>query len=290
MSEIKRILYPTDFSRLSARALPHVSEIACKCGAEVTMLHVLTPTSQPSDHLAHHLQWMLETTPRLTDSHFKVTAAVVEAKTADAGVLDFISDSEVDLTIMGTHGRSPLTHFFLGSVTERVLRHASCPVLTVGEESEERSQSAKYENILVGFDFSSDSASAARCAVFLANCFGARVQVLHVIEQESRPDYFDAWQDVFVRELPQITSKARELLCNALRQEGLENVDACVRAAQGRAHQEIVRFASEHQADLLVLGAHGLGDEKDSPLGTNTERTIRTASLPVLTIKPAKEQ
>lgn len=88
MTEIRKILYPTDFSRLSARALPHVVGIAGKHGAEVTMLHVLTPTSEPSEHLAHHLQWMLETGPGLADAHLKVTAAVVKAKTADAGILD----------------------------------------------------------------------------------------------------------------------------------------------------------------------------------------------------------
>lgn len=148
----------------------------------------------------------------------------------------------------------------------------------------------KYENILAAFDFSPDSAAAARYAVQLAQRLGARVQVLHVIEQESHPDYYGAWKDSFARELPQITSKARELLCSVLRRGGLENVDASVRAAEGRAHQEIVRFASEHPIDMIVLGAHGLGDEEYSPLGTNAERTIRTATRPVLTIKPPKEK
>lgn len=235
--------------------------------------------------VAEGASWLADLLPRLT-------IAVSEARSPDAGILEFILEGEVDLTVMATHGRSALTHFFLGSVAERVLRYASRPILTVGEESSASPRPISYENVLVAFDFSPDSLAAARHAVNMAARTGAGVQILHVVEQEARPGYCTPWKESFAQEISNVIAKAREHLCVSLAREGLERVEACVRSVEGRAHREIVRFAGEHGSDLIVMGARGFGGSEGSPgspVGTNLEATVRTAPCPVLTVKTRKE-
>ena len=161
--EIKKVLFPTDFSRAANQALPHALKITQKYAAEITMLHVATPYGDdPSRPEYQHLdegnykkyvdQNMTELSQAVECSQ-KVTTEVIRSVAPASGILDFIEKNGVDLTVMGTHGHSAFAQFFLGSVAERIVRHTSCPVLTVAQDRKDYRNDPDYKNILVAFTF-----------------------------------------------------------------------------------------------------------------------------------------
>jgi nucleotide-binding universal stress UspA family protein len=293
--KIKTVLFPTDFSRAANTALPHALKLAQKWGTEITILHVATlysddpnaPEYQQLDegNFKEYIEKSLGEISQAMESSQKVTTEVVREVAPATGILDFIEEKGIDLTVMGTHGHSALAQFFLGSVAERVVRHAPCPVLTVAQGRKEYRNNPDYQNILVAFDFSEHSKKAAREARDMATQYGARLQALHVVEQEVHPAFYLKWRESIARELPQIAEEAKESLRSTLGKEGLQDLDVHVEIGDGKAHAEISKFARANEVDLIVMGTHGLSGLDRMLLGSTTERLVRIASCPVLTVK-----
>lgn len=145
MIDLKRILVPTDFSKFSQSALSYAAALAEKFGSELYLLHVV-------QDLALFIPDMITVTPPLAPSVDQLTAAAraafnrmieenqlgryplhceVREGTPFYEIIRFARETEIDLIIMGTHGHSGLAHVLMGSVTEKVVRKAPCPVLTV---------------------------------------------------------------------------------------------------------------------------------------------------------------
>jgi universal stress protein A len=146
MITLKRILVPTDFGEAAGAALNYGRELARTFGANLDVLYVceniLTRGFGPDGFIGADpaIQEDLEESARkhinalLTDDDRAVLHArpviITSNMTANA-IIDYAKDSEVDLIIMGTHGRGAVAHLLMGSVAERVVRTAPCPVLTV---------------------------------------------------------------------------------------------------------------------------------------------------------------
>jgi nucleotide-binding universal stress UspA family protein len=145
MIDLRRILVPTDFSKHSENALAYAAAFAEKFDAELYLLHVVQdlalfvpeavtvapPVTPPVEQLTAAVREALD---RVIDSHhlrrFTVHAEVREGSPFYE-IVRFAKEQEIDLVIMGTHGRTGLIHVLLGSVAEKVVRKAPCPVLTV---------------------------------------------------------------------------------------------------------------------------------------------------------------
>ena len=143
MINLKTILVPTDFSECSEEALQYGLELARRFDASLHLLHVVhDPVAQPWAAEGFSVpvfevveQWQKQAQERLRAAvpdadRGRVTIASVVA-TPYAEILAYASAHEVDLIVMGTHGRGGVTHMLLGSIAERVVRRAPCPVLTV---------------------------------------------------------------------------------------------------------------------------------------------------------------
>jgi nucleotide-binding universal stress UspA family protein len=143
MITLKTILVPSDFSDCSDEALRYGLELARRFDARLHLLHVVQdPVAQPwaAEGFSVPLfevveQWQKQAEERLRAAvpdadKGRVTVAAVVA-TPYAEILDYASAHEVDLIVMGTHGRGGVSHMLLGSIAERVVRRAPCPVLTV---------------------------------------------------------------------------------------------------------------------------------------------------------------
>jgi nucleotide-binding universal stress UspA family protein len=145
MFDLHRILVPTDFSKFSQHALMYAAAFAEKFGAELYLLHVV-------QDLALFIPDMVTVSPPLAPSVDQLTAAAgtafdrllkenplpgitvhreVRQGTPFYEIIRYAREIDVDLIIMGTHGHSGLAHVLLGSVSEKVVRKAPCPVLTV---------------------------------------------------------------------------------------------------------------------------------------------------------------
>jgi nucleotide-binding universal stress UspA family protein len=141
--KIEHILVPIDFSEGSESALCCALEMAEKFGSSLILFHVLTPLPAPvsdeglpdtksTEAFRQSAQKELDNLAQLIGTRIKVRTKVA-AGVAWNEIVQFAKDDHASLIIMSTHGRTGIRHAFLGSVAERVVRHAGCPVLVVRE-------------------------------------------------------------------------------------------------------------------------------------------------------------
>jgi len=291
---IKDILFPTDFSESANKALPHALMLASVFDSNLTTLHVRTPFVDDPNRpeycffndggYAEYVENQLQETIAKLETDHHVRSIAKRDISAAAGILNYIEMNPVDIVVMGTHGRSALGQFFLGGVAEKVVRHAQCPVLTVAHHRNNYQDNPKYRKILAAFDFSDYSIEAIRKARELAIRYDASLEVLYVVVQQVHPAYYEMLKSWTEDDLPAITGHAREALNDALANQGLQIPNVHVVFKNNRASEEIVDFAKKNNFELIVMGTHGLAGIKRVLLGSTTERVVRTAPCPVLTI------
>ena len=199
--ELRRILYATDFSDASLSALPLVSSIARQYGSLVFVANVWIPIpytmvtpenastvdrSEEEEARAHAIT--LLATREL--SGLPVTI-IVEPGSPVIELTRMVRQQEIDLVILGTHGRTGFKHLVMGSVAEDLLRSLACPVLTVGPNVTKRSmESAEIKNVLFPTDLSDESRTVFPYLASVASEYGALLTLLHVlpIETATNPD------------------------------------------------------------------------------------------------------
>lgn len=139
----KTILVATDFSDASRLALEYARVLAHRFGAGLRVVHVVE-TPLPLGSELHVPEVMSVAERAVHDAQHQLSATMAEFETDDVigqvlvgnaakKIVEYANDHEIDLIVMGTHGRGALAHLLMGSVAERVLRTAPCPVLTVRE-------------------------------------------------------------------------------------------------------------------------------------------------------------
>ena len=301
MSEIKKVLFTTDFSEISNHALPYAIKMAKIFDAELVMLHAVTLYEHdPNDpgHRFPSLESYCAELRRAADKRFQVCAeeigdagvkirkAVVQGISPRAAILDFLRDEGgFGLVVMSTHGRSGLSHVLLGSVAENVIRYSPCPVLVVKNPEHEfldrKTGEVHLRKILFPLDFSKESIRPLDLLRAIAARHGSEIIVYHAIDVEIPAIYYTAGIESVLQLDPglreRVEKKMRELIGTRL--DGL-NVHFMV--AEGRAAKLIRAFAREQEIDLIVMGAagsHGIGDFL---FGSTASRVIQKAVCPVL--------
>jgi nucleotide-binding universal stress UspA family protein len=298
MIAINRILCPVDFSDASRAALDHAAALARRYEARLIALHVVplvpsTLTFPPAisaatlepisfDLFRDELRRFVEPVADLVPAETVVTSG-----DAARTILDQARTADADLLVLGTHGRSGFERLVLGSVAEKVLRRAACPVLTVPPAAAHAPATPRppYRRILCPVDFSTTSEQALRYALSLAEEAKARLMVLHVLEwfpeQEIREHrHFDVPE--YRRFLEE---DARRRLSEAVPAEARAWCELVERVACGKPYREILRVAGEEGSDLIVLGVQGRGAMEVLLFGSTANHVVRQASCPVLTVR-----
>src|SRR3954452_12882694 len=147
MIDLKRILVPTDFSKHSQTALVYGVAFAQKFGAQLHLLHIVQDLAlffpdtvtvvPPTDQLTEAVEAALQRV--LRENHLEAMGVQTAVRSGSPfhEIAQYARDEDVDLIIMGTHGRGGLMHLLMGSVAEKVVRKAPCPVLTVRDPEHE---------------------------------------------------------------------------------------------------------------------------------------------------------
>jgi len=294
MLEIKRIVCPVDFSTNSKRALDHAAILARWYEAELTALHVmpLLPTvfGFPSPvTMATEPATMQAVAGELTrfvaDAAVlvKATTPVVREGSPAVEILHFAAEHGADLLVLGTHGRSGFEHFMLGSVTEKVLRKAPCPVLTVPRFCEGQPERPVFKRIVCGVDFSGASDRAVEHALSLAQEANGRLTLLHVVEWMADADLgrYPQFDAAGYRRL--VARDARERMESLVPAEARNWCDLDLRVTCGKPYRELVKFAEAEASELIVLGVGGSVDRL--LFGSTTQHVVRQAACPVLTVR-----
>jgi len=193
-----------------------------------------------------------------------------------------------DLIVLATQGYTGVNRVLLGSTAERVVRHASCPVLTVPTSSTSKQSGKifpfKLKKVLVPIDFSNISKNALPWATFLAQKFGAELILLHVTEKFPI-DYLlgrELMSEVIVPLMKQAEAELEHMAESLSKSTGV-NISAVVR--DGTPFEEICNAAKTLGAELIVLTTHGYTGLKHVWLGSTAERVVRHATCPVLVVR-----
>jgi len=305
MIDIHRILCPIDFSDHSRRALDHAVTIARSHKSTVTVLYVFAPLPvaavglgpmglEPTVLSPIDRERLLEDTEAFAATEVAQgvsVEAVVRGGSVAAEIVDQAVDMKADLLVMGTHGRSGFERLMLGSVAEKVLRKAPCPVMTVPAGLPDAVPSGRilYKSILCPVDFSESSLKALKYATSMAAQANGQLTVLHVDERDfEHADgvggvAYDAGRTMgeFLEERARVSQRRLEDVTTDARTHCV--VDAL--QTNGTPWREVLRVAAERRSDLIVMGVQGRGAADLLFFGSTTQHVVRQATCPVLTLR-----
>lgn len=299
MLTIRRVLFTTDFSEGSKRAFPQAAFLADWHDAE---LHILNVTGRhrydytenkedfpiPLDTLA---DWLRRpsgsgSSPSAADLEDRsIVQHQVESAAPAEQIVDYTDEKDIDLVVMGTHGRRGVDRMLFGSVTEEVVREADCPTLTVRTDADVAPGQA-VRRILVPVDFSDASDVAVDHAKEIALTYGAELDLLHVVEQPFYPSAYGIDSVTFPTQ--EVVDRVEKQLGEMARTEiGYEHV--MVEATVGDPADEILRHVDDNESDLVVIATHGRTGLDRILLGSVAERVLRQSPTPVFVVKPDRK-
>jgi len=299
MVEIRRILCPVDLSDVSRHTADHAVMFARWYDASITALHVCNPLVVPS---ANFTLAGIAVPPALTGEDVQGVREQVLACFPSAGPLDIevvvesgppadrilarANAQSAALVVIGTHGAGGFEHLLLGSVAEKVLRKAVCPVLTVPHHSRTTSR-LPFRRLLCPVDFSESSLAALEFAFSLAQEGDAELTILHVFDAGDEPltdrpinvpEYRKQLEHDLTVRLEALVPESVRSWCRPL-----------TRTAHGKAYREILGIATEESCDLIVMGVHGRNALDLMLFGSTTNQVLRRATCPVLTLRYQKD-
>lgn len=305
MSE--RILVPTDLSENSLPAIELAITLAKPLGAQLDLLHVvdvasLSEVPLPDRASADRDRGAMAAQAREalnTLAERQGEGVVVQCHTRMGTPWEEIAEGarilNAGLLVLSTHGRTGLSHFLVGSVAERVLRAAHCPVLTIRTSGsvDERERaldraSRPPRHILVATDLSQGSLSALRLAGEWAARFDTAISIVHVVDMSyssrallrSEHDQENIQQRLSLR----AGQALRSFLDDHASFLSPRVLEAPLTLLLGEAAREILLAAQESGTDLIVMGRHGYTGFKRFLMGSVAEDVVRTAEIPVLTL------
>lgn len=285
MIEFKNVLCPVDFFSASQRALEYSMGVARNYGARLHILHVVSPVMPTSYEFSLNTADLLreferQSIERVEKMKTDAVRTGVQVETAvrvgdiDEELKTAIAESKADIVIMGTHGRRGFERWFLGSVTERLLRHCPVPVLTLSDSDKPLRVPPDIQKILVTTDFSEGTSTAMAYALALAQEAPAEVVLLHVVQQP--PERKEPAEG--------IASILEEHLSSMVSQDVRDWCDVRAHVEIGTPYQRILDLAEEMAVDLIVMNIHGKGMLDRALMGATAERVLRATQCPVLAV------
>lgn len=301
MIPIRRILCPVDFSRFSRHALEQAIALARETGAEIAALRVFAfaPVAEtvaaggsiPMEPMRLGPEERSAVTRELREFVAGVDAEAVTIRTTlhegdpTVRIVEYATEWRADLIVLGTHGRTGFERLLLGSVTEKVLRKAPCPVLTVPPRVVSAKQGLSFAKILCAVDFSATSLRAMDYAASLSAVGGPGITVLNVVELFSEV----STRDEVALDTPDFRAEIKRTAAARLHDAISEAVRARCAVAEmvtmGKAWKEILHVAKDQACDLIVLGVQGRSTADLLLFGSTTQHVVRQAACPVLTIR-----
>ena len=289
---VKSILCPIDFSDFSAAAYQYALSLADYYGAKVVVLHVVELWKYPfADYAAQEADYAKFSKALSEGGEVQLKRFIQEYSTdrvqpelvihqgnAPNCILSFAQKQNLELIVMGTHGRRGFDRLVLGSTTDRVMRKAACPVLVVSNSAhKERSTGPdgrhRLSRIVYCTDFSDNSERARGYALSLATEYNAELTLLYVAE--NAPEVADA---------ATIIAERTQKLDNLVSVEERKNLNVRSEVRFGRSYEEIVRHATDAHANLIIMTVRGGNAVDRAVFGSTTYRVIQLGPCPVLAI------
>lgn len=275
---IRNILLATDGSDVATTAVEQGLAIASKLDATVHVVSVLEDDGQATDAARTRHRGVVETVE--DDAADRGISVVTNVPTGDPGrtILEYADDNGIDLLVLGTHGRTGLRRWLMGSVATVVVREARCPVLTVNADVTDVAHDV--DDVLLATDGRPGVEGAVEHGLDLAGAFGATVHAVYVVNDvNSRLSrVLEAFEEIGERSTSEIAERAEE--------RGLE---ASRSIERGLPHEELVAYATDHDVDLVVVGTESRSGLDRLVAGSVSQRLIASSPVPVLSARTLED-
>ena len=292
MISIKTILCPVDFFPASDAAVSYAAGLAANYEAGIHLVHVITPLP------VMPYEYAIDTSPIMKSMQDTAKAELQDLAARIKGAGVFV-DHEVragdvyeeikrsieivkpQIVVMGTHGRRGVERWFMGSTTERLLRHSPVPLITISGAGE-KPGTPRFRRILVTTDFSEGTADALAYAFSVAQENESQITLLHVVH--------DVAADVSGKYRESLMQGVQKQLDDLVPVEATTWCDVNTNVEAGVPYRIILRVLEDQKIDLLVMNIHGKGMLDRALLGSTAERVVRVAPCPVMLIPPLKRK
>jgi nucleotide-binding universal stress UspA family protein len=246
---INQILIPTDFSSVAVNALLYAIEVAKKSGASLHVLHVkqvpMADVSYPADAYQQFLTELNQleqlNLKKLEEQYLKNASVKYQYHSAMGFVVDEILDystqHEIDLVIMGTTGASGIAELLIGSNAASVIGKSSIPVLVIPPNHAYKN----INHILYSTDYTEPEEPAVRRMMYIAELYDSKITVVHV--KTEYDNYFNAKNNFFVKNKAEFEKHEVNIL-NLQGEDVAQAIDSCV---------------NDFNIDLLVMAKHKRG-------------------------------
>ncbi|GAA0255246.1 universal stress protein [Haladaptatus pallidirubidus] len=289
----EKILIPTDGSASAEGAIAHGIALANHYGAMIHALYAVELGYAKEDFTDDSV-WVslyeereqegerategVETKASCVNEAIEVIRSTRHGAPANV-ILDYVDEHDIDLIAMGTHGRTGVDRYLLGSVTNAVVRGSPIPVLTV--RVTEQAQATNYSDILIATDGSPGSTGAIEHGTDIATRYNATVHALYVVDSKYGTSSV-------VRDM--LTETGQEAIEDITAEASSLNLQTEEMVVEGFPHKDILEYAEKHDIDMIVLGTHGRTGLDRFVMGSVAERVVRTAHTPVLTVRSDEQE
>jgi nucleotide-binding universal stress UspA family protein len=301
MPETKTILVPVDFSECSKLALERAGALAQKLEAALHVMHVwelpeaLPPAANEGIYTGQLLGMveafagtrLRELVQEARDKGITIDGSFLETGAAWRTIVEHAGQHRYELIVMGTHSRRGIAHALLGSVAEKVVRSAPCPVMTV--HGTPRTEAPLVRRILVPVDYSAGSAHALAYATRLSGALGAELDVVHIWD---RPSFVSDQLGI------QLEDGRKQSLGELVRENVEREMVAFLEAQRtapaaalpphrllsGEPASSLLSELERGQHDLVVMGTRGHTGLTHLLLGSVAEKLVRLSPVPVVTV------
>lgn len=319
MPQLKKILVPTDFSANASAAYKFAKKTAQRYGAKVDFIHII-PKLHYFNVSLNALDYTFESGkmyPELKEkAKVKLEAemkqfipaenrgkAIAEIRNRpSSGISDYAQQNHYDLILMATRGQHE-SEFLRGSITDKVIRYATTPVLTIN-----KSYNPDIQTIVLPTDTSKTSLEAIPMAILIAAHREAKIHLLCISEydgsmikvqgessykftnEQIKEKVFTVLKDFVTEDSNRLVFENKPENADApvyLKNDNGQKATLEIKVQKGNtAHRGIVEYANDN-AQLVVMGTHGRSGFANLFLGSTTEKVVRQLKMPVMTIKPA---
>lgn len=293
--KLRSVVVATDFSPIADSALGLGLAVAHASGARLTICHAVPIEMAIYAGVPVGLRGELEATIRAKQERDRRRAgrlveraeqegveakAVIEEGDPANVVLNVAKKAKADLIVTGSHGRGGASHLLLGSVAEKVVRSAPCPVLVV-----KKGKLRAKGPVLVAIDDSPMARAVAKAAAGVAKNLGVKLVAIHAVRETH------IYEDVYgpaigrqvYREIADLGMKrAKQKVAGILRKAGAKVAGKDLQVREGRPQDVVVDVAGRVRPCLIVVGTHGRHGLKRIVLGSVAESIVRQSAAPVL--------
>ena len=321
--EPKKIMCAIDFSDFTNIILTYGKSMASEFGSTLCLCHIVSETlmvtslghayyayDDTESNQIQHAQDRLEEMAREFDIDCEI---IVSSGHAADGINETAKENNIDLVIAATHGGSGIKRFLVGSVTDRLVKVLTCPLLVLHAQGDNLvspvKEHIKLERILVGCDFSPDSTLAFSYALSLAQEFQTQLYLAHVVRPTEQPhltasdymeiqggdytnlarsEYLDLQAKAAKGELKtknNLLNSLKSQLSNMVPEESRNWCTPVTILLEGQPYKELINYGEQKKVDMIVLGIHGHSLLDQFLVGSTTDRVISRSPCPVLAVR-----